>query len=489
MDKKDTITKMKILRDYMSDRISQDNGKNIDINVKALDTIYKNESDKENLLAIYLITMKYTKDGKNFNIEQYYSEDLQDGSIKFLAGNNRDDNIEKIYLSMEYTDDRKTKEYIETQLNEMSKESELDLNQLEKMAKELGIDLDDIENISELNVDQEIQNKKDGEKDEKENDEEKDEEEDKDEHNLEQAKEKKKETQEEKLEKISGKQEVNINAKFDGKTPLRKELNLSGEYKTIMVVYSEKLKDLPGYDGKTNNSPLAFVAIKNDGSAEKMDSLELDTSSGSIPTKEAISADADGTASMNKNTLSRYKIVGKNAYLSVQRGMYGEMKVYHGSKTKEENRPVEFQLETNNIRPTTAEMRNLQHPGEGEYHIDDIDDEFQKHVNHGEKELKSRKDYDGDDKTATHIHEDDNSTEEQETSTKINIEDQIEDWAELIQEDVEVFNKKEIEEMIKNYWTKDKGSIEDEYTVDEIRIELEKIEENIKQDDQNMRMK
>ena len=476
MEKKDTIAKMKILKEYMVDQLSKENAKEINVNVIALDSISKNELDKDKTLAIYLVTMQYTKNGQSFDIEQYYSEDLENGDIKFIAGNNKNDGIEKIFLSREYTEDAKLREFLENQLNEMSKESKLNLVQLEKIAKELRIDIEDVESMAEVDLDQEIEIEKDkeqGKNEEKENDE-------------------KEETEEEKLSKISGKQTVNINAKFDGKTPLRNELGLSGEYKNVMVVYSEKLKELPGKDDEQNNSPVAFVAVKNDGSIEKMDSLELDTSSGVIPTREAIKADANGIARQDTSTLSRYKINGKNTYLSVQRGAYGEMKVYHGQKTKEENRPVEFQLETNSIKPTTKEMREMQHPGKGDRHFDNIDNEFQEHVKHGEKELHNRKDYDGDKETATHVHEKNDLTEEQEQIAQIYVAEEIEDWAKEIMKDEDVqnvFTEAEVKEMIENYWEKDKGNAKDLYSVEESKKEYDIIKSNIEKDAENMRIK
>ena len=480
MDKKDIITKMKLLKDYRQDKIKQTNGKVL--NVKYLGNLSKNKDAEDNMLAIYLIIEQYLKDGVPIEVEQYYLEDLQNGDIKFLGGDNKSDEIQKIYLSDKYIEDKETRDYLEKALNEMDKIGELDLaeqEKLEQIAKELGIDIEEIESMAELDLDQEVKdkdNKEESQKDEEEK------EQDDDELNQ-------KET--EKLTKVAGKQEVNINAKFDGKTPLRNELGLSGEYKSIMVVYSEKLKDIKGEEEKTNSSTIAFLAVKNDGTAEVINSLEPDYSSGTIPTKEAIKVDANGVAKQDRSTLSRYKIAGKNAYLSVQRGNYGEMKVYHGQKTKEENRSVEFQLETNSIRPTSKEMRDLQHPGKGEYNIDNIDNEFQEHVEHGEKELQNRVDYDGDENTATHVHDDEHQVEKEEI-TQIYVAEEIEYWAKEIMKDEDVqkvFTNEEVEKMIKNYWKKDKGNTKDLYSVEESKKEYDIIKSNIEKDAEKMRTK
>ena len=483
MEKRDIVTKMKLLRDYRNNKISEKEGKVLD--VKYLGTLSKSKETPENLLAIYLIIEQHQKDGKVFEVEQYYSEDLQNGDIKFLGGNNKSDGMEKIYLSDKYIDEKETRDYLEEALNEMDKIGELDLaeqEKLEEMAKELGIDIEDIESMAELDLDQKVKDEKDKDKDEEDLDET---EQEKDEDEL-------TEKQTEKLTKTSGKQEVNINAKFDTKNTLRKELGLNGEYKSIMVVYSEKLQEIQGKDENINNTPVSFVAIKNDGTAEKLNSLELDTSTGAIPTKESIKIDKDETARQDKKTLSRFKIAGKESFLSVERGQYGEMKVYHEQKTKEENRAVGYQLETNSIKPTTREFRDLQKPGQGKYHIDDVENEFQKHAEHGENELKNKADYDGDKETATHVHEKDGVVEEQEQNDQIYIADEIEEWTKEIlkDEDVQnVFTAKEVKEMIENYWQNDKGQMEDLYTVEESKQEFEKIKNNIEKDAGNMRTK
>ncbi|MBR3003343.1 MAG: hypothetical protein IKF38_07330 [Clostridia bacterium] len=447
MERKEVIAKMKLLKDYREKKISGENGKVLD--VKYLGNLSKNDADKEALIAIYVAIEQYKKDGKLVEIEQYYSEDLQTGNFKYIAGDNKNDGIEKIFLSDRFIDS-KEREYLENALNLISKEGEIYLaneEKIEKMAKKIGITPEEIESIAELEANQEIESEQKEENKEKGEDKELN------------------EKQTKTLTKVAGKQEVNINAKFDGKTPLRNELGLGGEYKSIVVVYSEKLKEIQGKDNKKNNSPVAFLAIRNDGNAEIIDSLELDTSTGARPTKEAIKVDADGTARQDRETLARYKT--PKGYLSIQRGQYGEMKVYHGQKTREENRPVEFQLETNSLRPTKKEMKDLQRPGQGQYHIDNIEDEFSEHVNHGEKELKNREDYDGNKETATHIHEENSDNEFIDTDVI------IEQWAEEIMKNdaiEEAFTNKEVKEMVEKYLEKDG------------EITLENIEKNIEKD-------
>lgn len=473
IEKKDIITKMKLLRDYRNDRISDRNGKVLD--VKYLGNIDLNleekNIDEKNFIAVYLIIEQYEQDGKFFEVEQYYSENFKTGDIRFLAGNNRSDGIDEIYLSSDYTDNDALREYLQKEINFISKEGELDLaieEQIEQIAKELGLSPEEVEALIELNLDVEEKDKIDNEKQE----------------NSENGNEELTEEQTEEVLKVSGKQEVNINAKFDKKNTLRKELGLGSEYKNITVVYSEKLQQINGNDKAKNHSPLAFVAVRNDGTSEVINSLELDDSSGRLPTKESIKIDSNGTAREDRNTLSRYKIAGKNSYLSVERGQYGEMKVYHGQKTKEENRSVEFQLETRTLRPTKYDMREMQRPNHGKYHVDDIENEFEKHASNGEKELKNSKDYDGDKNTATHVHEIE-EIQELDENAQIYIENEIEKWAEQIMEDYDVqnaFTENEVREMIKNYWQKDKGNIENSYSVKETKEEFDKIKFNIEQD-------
>lgn len=249
MDKNQIIATMKLLKEFRNEKLNGKSGNVLD--VQYIGNINKDEEKKQKL-AVYLVIEQYKKDNQIFEIERYYSQDLQSGDIKFLAGNNINDGIDTIYLSQNYTKDEKTKEFLHKEINSIPKEAKISLlnqEKLEKMAKELGISVEEIESMVQLDLDKEVDKDKnqEGQNEERENSKE----------NVKKDKQlNKKQTKE--LTESSGKQELNIDTQFDGKNTLKNELGLTDEYKSVMVVYSEKLKDI---GGKYTNSPLAFVAI------------------------------------------------------------------------------------------------------------------------------------------------------------------------------------------------------------------------------------
>lgn len=465
MEKEEIIKKMRELREKRDIEILESQMEKINLNsdyqedlkdnkvlnVKYLGTIDINGEDK----GIYLIIeQQKDKEGNLVEIEKYYTEDFE-----FLGGNNRGDGYDFIMLSMEYADNEDLLE----ELNGLDKEGELDLAKLEKeelieIARALGIKEEDIEKMSEIDLVEEIEEEK-----------EQDNEPDKSEEELD---------KEETSKLIEGKQEIKLSTKVDEKSTLGNKLGLdAGEYTKIAIVYSEKLNEIQGQDQPINSTRYSFVAIRSDGTAQVInDKLQLDAASGRDANNDAIKIDADKTARKDDKTVSRYKIAGKEEYLSVEPGQYGEVKAYYGKgKTREDNMNVETQLETSNVRPTDIEIRRLQSDRKGQYNTDEIAKEAKEHFDGAKEERISLESADGDKNTVDHVHYE-------------FVEQNIDQWAELMMEndDIEkMFTTNEVKEMIQHYLEENVDQNK-EYTVEEMNEEIKKIEDKIEQDANNL---
>lgn len=391
----DIIIKMKELKQKRELEILDSQLENINLNSdyqedlknnKVLNVKYLGEIDS-NKSIFMLIEQQQDKKGNLNIVEKYYNEDLE-----FLGGNNKADGFDFIMLNKEHIND---KDLLES-LNRLDKDGKLDLEEierreLEEIAKAIGIDEKDIQGLTQIDLAKEIEEKQEANN-----------------------KNKDKENKEQELNKeqtnqvVSTKQEMKINTKVDNKKTLGQVLGLnSSEYTKIAIVYSDKLQSLNGKDEKTNNTRYSFVAIRKDGTAKTInDKLEIDHISGNNSYRDAIKIDADKTARKDDKTRSRYKIKGKEEYLSVENGQYGELKAYYGKgKTREKNETVETQLETTNIRPTPIEIRRLQADYKGIYNTDKMAKEANQHFEKYKEKKVGIKSVDGDEKTKEHIHD------------------------------------------------------------------------------------
>lgn len=377
----------------------QENLKNNKVlNVKYLGNIELKENNSNKAIFL-LIEQQQDKDGNLIIIEKYYNEDLE-----FLGGNNKSDGFDFIMLNKEHIND---KDLLES-LNNLDKQGKLDLEEIEKnelkeIAKALGIDEEDIDGMSQIDLAKEIEEKQEtqGSEDNK-----------KDSNNKEEAQNKNDEEleldEEETKHILNGKQEMKLSTKVDDKNTLGKMLGLNtSEYIKIAIVYSERLQEIQPEGSNINNTRYSFVAIRKDGTAQTInDKLEIDASSGNNSYKDAIKIDANKTARKDDKTRSRYKINGKEEFLSVENGQYGELKAYYGKgKTRDGNESVETQLETTNVRPTDIELRRLQADWKGKYNTDKMAKEANEHFEKHNEEKVGIKSVDGDEKTIEHIHD------------------------------------------------------------------------------------
>ena len=453
MEKDKIIDKMKEIKNrreleiFLSENEIDENvlEKHKVLNVKYLGNILMdNNNNLNNEKEIYLvIEQMIDENGNIYEVEKYYTEDFI-----FLGGNNKKDEYDFIMLDKEHINDKK----LLKNLNELDKEGKLDLLQIEKtelieIAKAIGISEEDIKSMSEIDLVKEIEENKEDSKKQKETE------------NNEQEE---KQLNEEQSKRITdGKQEIKLKTKVDDKKTLGKVLELDeSEFTKVVVVYSEKLKQIQDPGENINNTLYSFVAIRKDGTAQVInDRLKVDERTGNDSYRESIKIDSDETARKDDKTKTRFQIIGKNGSkdgksdseketLSLERGKYNEIKAYYGkgrSRYGQEN--VETQLETASIRPTSIELRKLQKDTKGIYNTDKMAKEANIYLDNHSQEKVSMYNVDGDEYTVG-------------DSIDIFIDNNIDEWAKVVMDDTDVqivFTNDEVKEMIKNYWLNNYG--------------------------------
>lgn len=342
-DMEKVIDKMRELRDRRDLEILR-----TDLNNINLDNDYKKELPKNKVLdvkylgaidwedevtgeklekGIYLVIEQMEKDGELIRVEKYYTEDYE-----FLGGNNKGDLRDFILLKEEYSKNQKLLE----KLNKLDKEGILSLNEieqerLEEIARVLGVNTKEIDKITEIDKDQ----IKDAEE------------------KIDQNEEGKEVITEKELEKVSSKQEIEINQKVTDNETMASLLNIQNKgYKKLAIIYSDKMEG-------TSHTRFSVVGIKEDGSAEKIDSLEQRY--GVNPTKEINSLNRDGSEIETKQTQSIFSIKGENEkQISVRIGTMGTIETDLVRTPRQDNqKAISVPIENNNVRPTTRETREL----------------------------------------------------------------------------------------------------------------------------------
>lgn len=344
LDKEKIIEKMRSLRDKRDlEILNQDLEEvNLDsdyqkelpenkvLNIKYLGKIEINNEPKD----IYLVLeQKQKDDGNKIEIERYCTED---GEI--LGGNNNSDQFNFITPNEKYKD----VEGLVESLQSLDKQGILDLNEieqerLEQVAKELGITVEEIKKISEIDSEKTVE---DNEKENLEKDKNPDKE--------------KKTLSKKQVESISTKQEIKTEQKVTDKDTMASLLNVQGKgYRKIAIVYSDKFKEAG------NTTKFSFVGIKQDGSAEKIDTIEQ--AYGTNPTKNVHSVNRDGSKIEEEKVNSIFKIKGKTeTQIAVDIGNMGTIEPSLVRTPAQDNEEaISIPIETSNIRPTTRETREL----------------------------------------------------------------------------------------------------------------------------------
>lgn len=344
LDKEKIIEKMRSLRDKRDlEILNQDLEEvNLDsdyqkelpenkvLNIKYLGKIEINNEPKD----IYLVLeQKQKDDGSKIEIERYCTED---GEV--LGGNNNSDQFNFITPNEKYKD----VEGLVESLQSLDKQGILDLNEieqerLEQVAKELGITVEEIKKISEIDSEKTVE---DNEKENLEKDKDPDKE--------------KKTLSKKQAESISTKQEIKTEQKVTDKDTMASLLNVQGKgYRKIAIVYSDKFKEAG------NTTKFSFVGIKQDGSAEKIDTIEQ--AYGTNPTKNVHSVNRDGSKIEEEKVNSIFKIKGKTeTQIAVDIGNMGTIEPSLIRTPAQDNEEaISIPIETSNIRPTTRETREL----------------------------------------------------------------------------------------------------------------------------------
>ncbi|MBO4293606.1 MAG: hypothetical protein J5881_04390 [Clostridia bacterium] len=470
MEKEEIIEKMKELRenielkDFMeklnSENPELENTKRVE-NVKYLGEIIINEK-KEQIYLVYEKT--YNPQGEC--VKESICCYTANGELLGIYS----DSFQAIALKEEY----KNNSELYKELNELDINGQLDLEEIEKaeleqIAKSLGIDKEEIKAMSSMELAQKIEEHQDSKESKKE-----------------ENKEEQQTLNKEETKNITdGKQEIKLGTRVDEYKTLGKTLDLNeSEYSKVVIVYSEKLKELQGDNEKINNTMYSFVAIKKDGTAEVInDRLKVDERTGDNSLKESIKIDANEKARKDNKTKTRFQIIGKNGQneaksdyeketLSVEPGQYGEIKAYYGKGRTRDNVNIETQLETSNIKPTSIDIRKMQAERKGTHkdNNEKMAKEADYYFNKGVEEI-SMYSADGDKDTvilADYLE-----------SNKDIIVDKI------MQNEIianSQFGEKDIEEKIQRVMEDEKGR---PYTQEEIREKIDEIEKEIVDDASN----
>lgn len=297
------------------------------LNVKYLGSIEWDKKDNDIKDIYLLIEQIKNKNGSLIQIERYYTNDLE-----FLAGNNLNDRFE-LLLDTQYINN---KELLD-KLKELDKQGLLDLNELEEkritsISEILKVKQQDIKGLTEFNKEEieeaefKIHNNQKEEKD----------------------------LSKKEVDQILSKTEIDTHQKVTDKDTISSMLGIENKgYKKISIVYTDKLQN-------TNNTTrFSFVGIKEDGSAEKIDTLEQGY--GNNPSKKIDSLNRDGSEVKQKQVSSIYKIKGKDEeQISVNFGIAGTIDVSLVRTPNQDNQQaISIPIETHSIRPTTREVREL----------------------------------------------------------------------------------------------------------------------------------
>lgn len=292
------------------------------LNVKYLGSIEIEGEEK----GIYLVLeQKQKEDGILAEIERYYTEDGE-----FLGGNNKADQFDFLLLNEKYSN----QEGLLEKLQSLDKEGILYLNQLEQdrleeIALALGVGVEELDKVTELDLKQEIE--------------------------LEREKREGKETLNKKqVKNITSKTEIKTNQKVTDKETIASILKVEDKnYTAIDIIYSDIMEN----SGST--SRFAIVGIKEDGTAEKIDTLEQGY--GTNPTKEIQSLNRDGSEIEQKQVNSIFKIKGEDeTQIAVDIGSMGTIEPTLVRTPRQDNEEaISIPIETHSIKPTTRETREL----------------------------------------------------------------------------------------------------------------------------------
>ncbi|MCF0125792.1 MAG: sigma-70 region 4 domain-containing protein [Clostridia bacterium] len=285
--------KMRDLRDKRDDELIANKKNDKVINVKYIGKI---EIDGKEKNVYVLIEEKTIKEGEKVDVYRYYTEDGE-----LIGGNNKGDQYDLITLIGKYND----KIYLVEQLTELEKEEIVDLKTLEEkkieeIAKVLGIDKSKIDSICEIDIEKTLEELR---KENSNDNNQKNENDDKSKYEKEKTKDEKGTIEKEKIEEVNNKTEIKTDQIVTDNKTIAQLLGVQDKgYKKIAVIYSDEMEN------NDNSTKFSFVGIKEDGSAEKIDSLEQ--VHGTNPSIEVNKINRDGSKIKEGKVQSSYKIKG-----------------------------------------------------------------------------------------------------------------------------------------------------------------------------------
>lgn len=247
---------------------------------------------------------------------------------------------------------------------------------LEKVSRKLGISKRDVIAMSQVDLDVAIKEKdvelgtKPEEKDSKKVFLKKDEEErQEDQENREQNR--------DDLENLNAKQEINLDRRVDDRYTLADILDVPAGSKLLAI-------DTNRIENTENTTKFSLIAEYPDGTIREIDNLSQ--VGGKNSDKNDYEVNRDGSSVEKQNIKSSYAIkspIVQNGVLIVRYGQFGNIEVGYGQTDKTSHRDTFTQrLETDEIYPTTARVREEFSKAKGERNISEKMDEIKKHEEH-----------------------------------------------------------------------------------------------------------
>lgn len=327
---------------------------------------------------VFRVIEKYSKDNSTEVREFFY--EIKDDEFKMIGARNKD-TYGKIIPTNEYIDEKDEIQFIEKAIEERTKE-------LEILAKKLGISGEEIINLGEIDLEQKIENKEKEIKEEKEH---------------ERNENEPQEISEEKMNKSGhvGLNEVDLNARVDGKgTRLKDVLKLDG-YTKIIVVHSYKLAELTSADGEKGKNQIekySLIAQKADGTYETLPQLEPDRGENKRITEINNKDDVE-----TKKVDNRFKVPGSDDSLVVDpKDPYNIPNVYLSRNTPDNDGQLAQRLQDkyDGTETMDIEVNAVFNTNRGEYMTKEAVKEAEKHPEECERGVKE---VDGDVNTG-HVH-------------------------------------------------------------------------------------
>ncbi|MDE5831180.1 MAG: hypothetical protein K2H53_06225, partial [Clostridia bacterium] len=180
------------------------------------------------------------------------------------------------------------------------------------------------------------------------------------------------------LDNIKSKQEIDLNKKIDDRYTLADVLGTASNAKLI-VVNSNNIVD------NKNTTRFSFIIEEADGTLREADMLNQ--VGGKDSNKNVYETNRDGSKVQNQTVKSSFGIdsqLVKNGILTVRIGQMGVVEVGYGEMDKTSHKDAFTQrLETDELYPTTARVREEFSRNKGEYKITEKIDEIKEHEEHG----------------------------------------------------------------------------------------------------------